>query len=118
MLEFSMSTKRFCADCGATLSDEGPCPGCVLHGALALSEKINARSFEAKTPDQIGPYQLRQKLGEGGCGIVYLAQQSAPLHRQVALKIVKLRMDTRHFIARFYNDRHAPPPINLQNIPH
>jgi len=89
---------------------------CALRGALALSDKTSAPLFADNTPDQIGPYQLRQKLGEGGCGIVYLAEQSAPLRRQVALKIVKLGMDTRQVIARFENERHALALMEHQNI--
>ena len=111
-----MLTKRHCADCGAMRPNEGPCPMCALRGALALSDKTSAPLFADNTPDQIGPYQLRQKLGEGGCGIVYLAEQSAPLRRQVALKIVKLGMDTRQVIARFENERHALALMEHQNI--
>jgi len=49
----------------------------------------------------IGPYTLLQKLGEGGCGVVYLAEQQQPVRRRVALKVIKLGMDTRSVIARF-----------------
>src|SRR5579862_7770139 len=49
----------------------------------------------------IGPYKLIQTLGEGGMGTVWLAQQEKPIRRQVALKIIKLGMDTREVIARF-----------------
>src|SRR5580765_4542549 len=48
----------------------------------------------------IGPYKLLQKLGEGGCGLVYLAEQNQPVRRRVALKVIKLGMDTRRVIAR------------------
>jgi len=51
--------------------------------------------------DRIGHYKLLQRLGEGGMGIVYLAQQERPVRRQVALKIIKLGMDTRQVIALF-----------------
>ncbi len=56
---------------------------------------------------KIGRYSLARKLGEGGCGVVYLAEQSDPVRRQVALKVIKLGMDTRNVIARFEAERQA-----------
>lgn len=53
----------------------------------------------------IGVYTLLQQIGEGGCGVVYLAEQSQPLQRQVALKIIKLGMDTRAVVGRFQAER-------------
>ena len=55
----------------------------------------------------IGPYSLVRKIGEGGCGVVYLADQHAPVRRQVALKVIKPGMDTRSVIARFEAERQA-----------
>jgi serine/threonine protein kinase len=57
--------------------------------------------------DQIGPYTLLRVLGEGGMGTVYLAEQKTPVERQVALKVIKLGMDTRDVIARFEAERQA-----------
>ena len=54
---------------------------------------------------QIGPYRLLEKIGEGGGGSIYLAEQSAPIRRQVAFKIIKLGMDTKSVIARFEAER-------------
>src|SRR5690242_14694630 len=54
---------------------------------------------------QIGRYKLRQKLGEGGCGMVFMAEQEEPVRRRVALKVIKPGMDTRHVIARFAAER-------------
>src|SRR5262249_23145477 len=48
----------------------------------------------AKESDRIGHYKLLQKIGEGGCGVVYLAEQQQPIRRRVALKVIKLGMDT------------------------
>jgi eukaryotic-like serine/threonine-protein kinase len=55
----------------------------------------------------IGPYKLLERLGEGGMGVVYLADQQAPIRRRVALKIIKPGMDTREVIARFEAERQA-----------
>jgi serine/threonine protein kinase/formylglycine-generating enzyme required for sulfatase activity len=58
-------------------------------------------------PARIGPYRLLRPLGEGGMGIVYLAEQDEPVQRQVALKLVKLGMDSRAIVARFEQERQA-----------
>ncbi|WP_221032443.1 serine/threonine-protein kinase [Actomonas aquatica] len=62
---------------------------------------------EEKLGDRIGHYTLIRKLGEGGCGVVYLAEQSEPVRRAVALKVIKLGMDTVEVIARFEAERQA-----------
>ena len=67
---------------------------------------------------QIGPYRLLSVLGEGGYGIVYLAAQQSPIRRQVALKIVKLGMDTKQVIARFEAERQALALLDHSNIAH
>jgi serine/threonine protein kinase len=60
-----------------------------------------------QAPVNLGPYRLLQKLGEGGMGEVWLAEQSRPLQRRVALKLVKAGMDSRSVIARFDTERQA-----------
>jgi hypothetical protein len=55
----------------------------------------------------IGPYKLLEQIGEGGFGFVFLAEQSAPVRRKVALKIIKPGMDTREVIGRFEAERQA-----------
>jgi serine/threonine protein kinase/tetratricopeptide (TPR) repeat protein len=62
-------------------------------------------SDEYADGESIGPYTLLHQIGEGGCGVVYLAEQSLPLPRQVALKIIKLGMDTRAVVGRFQAER-------------
>jgi serine/threonine protein kinase len=57
--------------------------------------------------DTIGRYKLLQQVGEGGCGVVYMAEQTEPLRRKVALKVIKLGMDTKSVIARFEAERQA-----------
>jgi serine/threonine protein kinase/WD40 repeat protein len=65
---------------------------------------------------EIGPYKLLQKIGEGGCGVVYMAEQAQPVRRRVALKIIKLGMDTRSVIARFEAERQALALMDHPNI--
>jgi serine/threonine protein kinase/WD40 repeat protein len=60
-----------------------------------------------KPGSRIGPYKLLQQLGEGGMGVVYMAEQKEPVKRRVALKIIKPGMDTRQVIARFEAERQA-----------
>jgi len=57
--------------------------------------------------EQIGPYRLLQKIGERGFGEVWMAEQREPVKRRVALKIIKLGMDTRQVVARFEANRQA-----------
>ena len=67
---------------------------------------------------QIGNYKLLQKIGEGGVGNVYLAEQLKPVRRQVALKIIKAGMDTKSVIARFAAERQALAMMEHPNIAH
>src|SRR5229473_6996444 len=60
-----------------------------------------------KAGDRIGRYRLLQEIGHGGCGVVYMAEQEEPVRRRVALKVIKLGMDTRQVIARFEAERQA-----------
>ena len=64
----------------------------------------------------IGPYKLLEQIGEGGFGIVYMAQQDAPIRRRVALKIIKPGMDTKQVIARFESERQALAVMDHPNI--
>jgi serine/threonine protein kinase len=69
-----------------------------------------------KPGTQIGPYKLLQQLGEGGMGVVYLAEQKEPVNRRVALKIIKPGMDTRQVIARFEAERQVLALMDHPNI--
>ena len=71
----------------------------------------------AETPGTvIGRYKLLQKIGEGGMGVVYMAEQTEPVVRKVALKIIKLGMDTRQVVARFEAERQALALMDHPNI--
>jgi eukaryotic-like serine/threonine-protein kinase len=72
--------------------------------------------IEEQPGNKIGPYKLREKVGEGGCGAVYVAEQEQPVRRRVALKVIKLGMDTRSVIARFEAERQALAMMDHPNI--
>ncbi len=88
-------------------------------GPAAASEVSNTTilgTVTEQTGDRIGPYKLREKIGEGGCGVVYVAEQEKPVRRRVALKVIKLGMDTRSVIARFEAERQALAMMDHPNI--
>jgi len=88
-------------------------------GAPTLSEQARNGSDESHDPpagELIGPYKLLQLIGEGGFGSVYMAEQQTPVVRRVALKIIKLGMDTRQVIARFEAERQALAMMDHPNI--
>jgi len=64
----------------------------------------------------VGPYCLIERIGEGGCGVVYEAEQTLPFRRQVALKIIRMGMDTESVIARFKMERQALAMMDHRNI--
>ncbi|HZI32170.1 MAG TPA: serine/threonine-protein kinase, partial [Candidatus Binatia bacterium] len=86
------------------------------------SASAPARSDASKPtesiPMVIGRYHLLERLGEGGCGVVYLAEQQKPVRRKVALKIIRLGMDTESVIARFEAERQALALMDHPNIAH
>ena len=97
-------------------------PECLIQGALGSS---GADEFGTETagpatavaPDEdFGRYRIIQPLGEGGMGTVYLAEQLEPIRRRVALKVVKLGMDTAQVLARFDNERQALAMMDHPNI--
>ncbi len=69
-----------------------------------------------KAGDRIGRYKLLQQIGEGGCGVVYMAEQEEPVRRRVALKVIKLGMDTKQVVARFEAERQALAMMDHPNI--
>ncbi|HLH56404.1 MAG TPA: protein kinase [Verrucomicrobiae bacterium] len=81
-----------------------------------LGYDIGLPAEPQKPGDQVGPYKLREKVGEGGCGVVYVAEQEKPIRRRVALKVIKLGMDTKSVIARFEAERQALAMMEHPNI--
>ena len=110
-----MTGEQQCPECGAQRTAEharcGVCPSCAIRLALGDSTAAGVHSAaEAgpfETPETIGPFQVIRPLGEGGMGTVYLAEQRDPIQRQVAIKVIKHGMDTKHVVARFEAERQA-----------
>ena len=78
---------------------------------MSLPTQMSEREGSA-----IGPFKLLQKIGEGGFGVVYMAEQQRPMRRKVALKIIKPGMDTKEVIARFEAERQALALMDHPNI--
>src|SRR5579872_4577736 len=115
-----------CPQCGAELGSANPaglCPRCLSQGASDSSvgaDESGTQTIDTATvatdDDDFGRYHIVRLLGEGGMGIVYLAEQREPIRRRVALKVVKLGMDTSQVLARFGNERQALAVMDHPNI--
>ncbi len=91
-------------DATAQLGDDGP------------DDRPAPRSVIEGPGSRIGPYRLLQQIGEGGMGVVYMAEQEKPIRRKVALKIIKPGMDTGQVVARFEAERQALALMDHPNI--
>ena len=127
-----MAAQKNCEECGAELpanAPQGLCPRCLLEGQLpdafapvnrdaaAVAQTVNVTlPLEEKPGTLIGRYKLLEKVGEGGFGVVYVAEQREPVKRRVALKVIKLGMDTRQVVARFEAERQALALMDHPNI--
>jgi WD40 repeat protein/serine/threonine protein kinase len=88
-----------------------------MEGPAISAETIKLNLPITEGPgSRIGRYKLLQMLGEGGMGVVYMAEQEEPVRRRVALKIIKLGMDTRQVVARFEAERQALALMDHPNI--
>ena len=85
-----------------------------LRGGFGRSMRSGAELEDV--PERIGRYSILDVLGEGGMGVVYLAEQTEPVRRRVALKLIKAGMDTKEVIARFEAERQALALMNHPNI--
>jgi len=102
--------EQFFSDCSTAIA--------TTAADLADFAKYETATDEAEDAigSSIGPYKILQKIGEGGCGVVYMADQEKPVRRRVALKIIKLGMDTKSVIARFEAERQALAMMSHPNI--
>src|SRR6516164_9062164 len=93
-------------------------PGAPRRAEASLAQNLlpTVASPVEKAGDRIGRYKLLQQIGEGGCGAVYMAEQEEPVRRRVALKVIKLGMDTKSVIARFEAERQALALMDHPNI--
>jgi len=87
--------------------------GQFLQPTVALS---TPNALVGKSGDRIGRYKLLEQIGEGGFGVVWMAEQEEPVRRRVALKIIKLGMDTKEVVARFEAERQALAMMEHPNI--
>ena len=139
-----MMAPRTCPKCGAALSPDGRCVQCLLGFGLNQppasdqppttagdTAALPSRDAKAQAPtmrldppfekpgdksgDKIGPYKLLQEIGEGGMGSVWMAEQQQPC-RRVAIKVIKLGMDTKQVLARFRAEQQALALMDHPNI--
>ena len=128
-----MTTLARCGKCGAIcegLLAPGLCPACLM--ALAGEPDLPGDPTHASPPDApiasygqpvlgadpeyIGSYRILERIGEGGMGVVFRAEQRQPIYRVVAVKVVKLGMSTRDVVARFEAERQALALMNHPNV--
>ena len=111
-----------CPHCGINMAANAPrgiCPRCLMKAGMAADPNVVASCPSIEGPGtKIGRYELLELIGEGGMGLVYLAEQKEPVKRKVALKIVKLGMDTKQVVARFEAERQTLALLEHPNIAH
>ncbi|HXV76557.1 MAG TPA: serine/threonine-protein kinase, partial [Candidatus Polarisedimenticolaceae bacterium] len=114
-----------CTRCGAHFVQEddllGACPRCLI--GVGLADEVDDAEGDAPRAgpadaigERFGSYRLVDLLGEGGMGVVYLADQHQPIRRKVAIKLIKLGMDTREIVARFESERRTLARMDHPNI--
>ena len=118
-----MVIENRCPHCGNNLPANAPrgvCPRCLMKaGMVDGSEVVAIAPSVIEGPGtKIGHYELLELIGEGGMGLVYLAEQKEPVKRKVALKIVKLGMNTKQVVTRFEAERQTLALLEHPNIAH
>jgi serine/threonine protein kinase/tetratricopeptide (TPR) repeat protein len=115
LLAAQVSAEHFFTNCANVIATTKVEPDLLddlgdIRAAVAEADSCNLAG------SRIGPYKLLELIGEGGCGAVYMAEQDKPVHRRVALKVIKLGMDTKNVIARFEAERQALALMDHPNI--
>jgi WD40 repeat protein/serine/threonine protein kinase len=103
----------------ALLSAHEQSEGVLVESASAAKATMKiefADVLDETVGQKIGRYKILEKVGEGGCGVVYVAEQTEPVRRRVALKVIKLGMDTKAVVARFEAERQALAMMDHPNI--
>jgi serine/threonine protein kinase len=100
---------------GDEFLEQAPLPDGASSGNGALAARFAALKAE-EAGDRIADYKLLQQIGEGGFGVVWMAEQERPVRRRVALKIIKMGMDTKEVVARFEQERQALAMMEHPNI--
>ena len=90
--------------------------GLFLEKSPPQAQMFPGWSADDQLDQEIGPYRIREEIGEGGMGVVYVAEQTEPVQRKVALKVIKPGMDTKEVIARFEAERQALAFMEHPNI--
>lgn len=116
LLEAEAEAEQFFADGSLALSLPGSAAPPSWSSSTASEAVPPTLVDEESVGTRIGRYKLVQKIGEGGCGVVYMAEQEEPVRRRVALKIIKLGMETKSVIARFEAERQALAMMDHPNI--
>lgn len=114
-----MSSHFQCPECKAQLPEsaaEGLCPACLLQAGLQFTPEPDAEHIIPSDGEFVGRYRLLKLIGEGGFGMVYLAEQTEPMKRQVAVKVLKPGMDSREIVARFEMERQTLALMDHPNI--
>src|SRR5216117_754397 len=116
LLSAEPAADRFFEEGGAALNAPlGPTDSLAEDVAKGGTVRVTLPPEEQPSA-RISHYKLREKLGEGGCGVVYVAEQEEPVRRRIALKVIKLGMDTKQVIARFEAERQALAMMDHPNI--
>ena len=87
-----------------------------VEALLEIDRSTTDATEERRPPERIGNFRLLQRLGEGGMGEVWEAEQEQPVRRRVAFKLIKWGMDTKEVLARFESERQALALMNHPNI--
>ena len=119
-----MNIDTNCPRCGGKIPEGAPggqCPRCLillgLDDETLQGEQGEDAGLTGPEPiERVGPYRILGNLGEGGMGIVYLAEQEQPIRRRVAIKLIKRGMDTDQVIARFESERQALALMSHPNV--
>ncbi len=116
MCEGDLPLRQRLEDLMAAHDKPGPATPTDAPAANATIKLDRPDAADESVGKTIGRYKVLEKVGEGGCGVVYVAEQTEPVRRRVALKVIKLGMDTKQVVARFEAERQALAMMDHTNI--